>query len=753
MAIRGTNVDGGGAYEIAYGVVGVVENGQVARWERYGPGDRQAMIARYAELGGGQAPLGDRPPERLIREFGRCAAARDVDGVVALYADDVDLIDHRRLGWDEHGPDDVRARLSGYVDSAPTFYVRVDEVLACDERVIAVLLAACGEHRDGGGAFEVAIGWVAVVENGRLVRMERYEPDDRQAMLARFAELTGSPRPAPGDRRAERCLREAFRVVNARDVKGFLAAFADDHVSVDHRRLGWEDETSNVEATARLEAFFAASADVRLEIDEVLAGDDRVVATSISVRGTSDDGGGPFEIVYGMVCVLEDGVLTRTERFDADERPAMISRYVELGGGHAALGDRPPERAYRRMLRLIARRDFDALFNDFITDDYVMADHRTLAWTETDKAGERRVVESMFAAALDVRLEVDEVLACNDRVIAALHIFRGHSTDGGGEFEIATGMVMEIVDGKMRRADRYEEHDRDAMLARYAEMSGKATPVLGDRPPERLMAEVCRRWAARGLDRLLELYAPDYVTVDHRPLGWDVTDKDGTRPMVEAMLAAQSNGRFEVREVLACDDRVMALTISMCGTSNDGGGAFEIPNGVVVVVENGLLCRLDRYQPEDRQALIARYTELGGGLAALGDQPPERYFAEYLRRAAARDVDGFMAMFADDVVIVEHRSLGWDETDKADVRARIEAFLASAPEFRGEVEQVLACDDRVLAGIYVIRGTSVDGGGLFEIWFGMVSVIEDGLQRRQERFDAKDRQAMMARYAELTADR
>jgi hypothetical protein len=151
--------------------------------------------------------------------------------------------------------------------------------------------------------------------------------------------------------------------------------------------------------------------------------------------------------------------------------------------------------------------------------------------------------------------------------------------------------------------------------------------------------------------------------------------------------------------------------------------------------------------------LIARYTELGGGLAALGDQPPERYFAEYLRRAAARDVDGFMAMFADDVVIVEHRSLGWDETDKADVRARIEAFLASAPEFRGEVEQVLACDDRVLAGIYVIRGTSVDGGGLFEIWFGMVSVIEDGLQRRQERFDAKDRQAMMARYAELTADR
>jgi hypothetical protein len=68
-----------------------------------------------------------------------------------------------------------------------------------------------------------------------------------------------------------------------------------------------------------------------------------------------------------------------------------------------------------------------------------------------------------------------------------------------------------------------------------------------------------------------------------------------------------------VDEVLACDDRLVAFTMTWRGSGADGGGELALPIGNVYVVEGGRVAHLDQYDPDDRQAMIARYAELGGG--------------------------------------------------------------------------------------------------------------------------------------------
>jgi hypothetical protein len=69
--------------------------------------------------------------------------------------------------------------------------IELDELLACDERVIAMRAAVRGTVPDDGATFELRFGAVDVVEGGRFTRVELYDPDDRRAMLARYAELVG----------------------------------------------------------------------------------------------------------------------------------------------------------------------------------------------------------------------------------------------------------------------------------------------------------------------------------------------------------------------------------------------------------------------------------------------------------------------------------------------------------------------------------------------------------------------------------
>jgi ketosteroid isomerase-like protein len=745
FTISGTSVVGGGRFEIASGMVAVIENALLSGADQYESDDRQAMISRFTELRGGMGPLGGHPSERWVAEWILRWAARDVDGLMELYVDDFRHIDHRKLGWGETGKAEQRALFESFFVSASDSWWQVGEVLACDDRVVALTATLHGRNETGGGSFEIGFGVVGVIENGLRSVEDFYEPADRQAMLARYVEL-GGRHEVLGDRPPERFLATWLRHFVDRDLYGVVELYAADHVMVDHRTLAWE-ELGKDGLREFFESLLAVSPEARYVVDEVLACDDRVIAFTATISGLHVDGGGSFEIAYGMVTVIENSRMHRADLYQPEDRQAMLVRFAELGGGMAPLGDRPPEQHVGEWLRRWAAGDVDALM-DLHADDYRRFDHRKLGWGETEAAEQRALFESFFASASDLWWQSGEVLACDDRVIALTFVLHGNNNDGGGAFEIGSGMVMAIGNGCRCLEHIYEPEDRQAMLARFAEMGGRRT-VLGDRPPERNLAEYHRRCNERDLEGVLELFPPDYLLVDHRAVGWGESGKDEIVARHESFFALASDVRIEVDEVLACDDRVIAATQALRGTADDFGGSFELAFGIVAVIEDGLRVREDGYEPEDRQAMLVRFAELGGGQGPLGDRSPEQWASAFARRWAARDVGGLMELYADDHLMVDHRGLSRDTKDRDDVRAGFESFFAVSSDLWGEITDVIACDDRVIALSIIIHGASNDGGGRFEIAHGAIAVIEDGRMTSGELYESDDRQAMLARFAEL----
>ena len=754
FAFRGSGRTAG-ELEVRIGAVVNAEGGRHRGADYYEPDDLNAMLARFAELEGRPASvLGDRPPERLVSQFLELYNGRDLDGLAALVADDCYVVDHRELGWDDvHGHEACIAFLRSPLDASPHIRHEIDEVIACDDRVIVTLGAWRGRGLKAGD-LEVTIGAVTVVENGRWRGVDWYAPDDRAAMIARYAELGGGQEKL-GDRPPEQVAQQFARAYAARDLDRLASLIADDFVMIDHRGIGWEEIVGRDAHLSLIGSGFHGVSDARLEVDEVLACDDHVIAAVLAFRGTTSAkaGGGRFELVLGHVTVTEDGRRTRIEQFEPEDREGMLSRYRELGGMVSVLGDRPPEQWAAEYCRRFGRDSVDALAAMY-APEIVAIDRRTTVSQELARGVDAVVAmeAAVLAMALDARYEVTEVLACDDRVIAARILIRGHARDGGGAAELAFGVVDVIEDGLCRRVEIFNPDDDAAMLARFVELGGVHGPQLGDRSSERAAAEGIRRFAARDLDGYVALFREDYVLIDHRPTGWGRFDgPDAVREQTAAAFQVSPDTRLEVDELLACDEHVLAAIFAYRGHAAGGGGEFEIVVGSVTVYADGLAVRTDLYEPEDREAVLARFAELSGtpdGSAAI--PLPLRMVREDERNYTAHDADAFVALYAEDFELVDHRPAAWRTISGRDaLHAHISAAFEGWSDVRQEIDEVLACDDRVIATIVSFRGHAGPDGGEFEITIGWVAVYEDGLARRADVYEPDDRQPIVARYTEL----
>lgn len=139
-------------------------------------GAELSHAARFCESCG--RPASDDPPAS--------------DGALKVVAENLVMVDHRRLGWDEQrGLERTRELLESAFSISPDLRFEIDEILACDERVIAMRIAFRGHAGDGSGELEYLVGDVAVVEGDKLVSVDFYDYDDDAAMPARYTELGG----------------------------------------------------------------------------------------------------------------------------------------------------------------------------------------------------------------------------------------------------------------------------------------------------------------------------------------------------------------------------------------------------------------------------------------------------------------------------------------------------------------------------------------------------------------------------------
>ncbi len=736
----GTAADGGGLFEIPFGAVSVIEDGRRIREEVYEPEDLQPMIARYAELGGGQAELGDRPPERYLATCIRGHAAQDMKLLTAITAEDFSLVDHRQLGWEAYEFADARRPILAAWETFENFHLEVDEVLACDDRVIAARTAWRGIVPDGGGPLELPVGLVILTHEGRALSWEQFEPDDREQMLARFAKLSEQQRLGFWTRYKA--------LYDAHDLEGLLGMIGEDWVLVDHRSLGWEEWRGIDGAREQLAAAFELLPDLRLEIEEELAGDGRVLAARGAWRGSSPDGG-PLEIPFGMVVVLDGERWVSADVYEPDDFQPMMARYAELGGGQAELGDRPPERYLREWIAAHAARHMERL-KQLRAPGATVVDHRPITGPDGGGAGS---VRAGWEVTDYLHLEIDEILACDDRAIAFRVTWRGALHDGGGRFEGPTGYVTLVENGRGGDWHHYEPDDRASVIACYVELGGGLGP-LGGRPPERWFRRLAGIVATQDGERLPQLYAEDYRFTDHRHLSWETTTtRLEAAERVKSTWHWSTDVHMEVNEVLACDERAIAVRITWVGgaAADDGGGRFTFPLHAVVQLDGEEAISWDQYEPEDRDAALTRFAELSGHDGRDGRSIPERHIAEWTRRWEAGDLDDVLELHADDWLLRDHRAIRTMEEQRGrdDARRLFESLRALSPDVRLEIDEVLACDDRLIAYRHAWRGTAADGGGNFEAAAGFVTLVENGRERSVDQYEADDHAAMIARYAEL----
>jgi class 3 adenylate cyclase/ketosteroid isomerase-like protein/tetratricopeptide (TPR) repeat protein len=552
------------------------------------------------------ATLGDRAPGRFVARLVRRWATGSSDAVLELYAENFRLVDHSGLGWGEvNGRDDARRMLASVVPKKLDTYLRVTSLLAGDDRVIAFTGVLPGTAPE----LEVARGFVMVVENGLLTQEHTYRPDDRERMLADYARLGGRPG-ALGDRPPERAVAALCRPWEPAELDELMELFPETVVRVDHRGAGPTQldgrELLRREYTAQLETLEY----LVLQPDEVLACDDRVLAMRATLRGTGRGSAGTFVTVAGYVIVVADGRIQRLEYYEPDEVSAVLARYVELGGSHKGLGDRPPERLFAEMLRRTAAEES---VRDLYHDDFVMVDHRRLGWEDvTGPESMAELMASVYAMAPDMQITIDDMIARDESVMAVATTGYGTAADGGGELVQPVGYVVSARDGRAARIEIYEPEDRAVMVARYAELGGGQGP-LGDLLPERVWGELIRRHAARDLVGLGEIIGPDYALVDHRRLGWEeIRGREALLEHLRNGFEVSTDSRMEVDEVLACDDRVIALRVTVHGTNLEDGARFDRPLGIVSLLEDGLIVRRDQYDHHDTSAMLARYAQLGG---------------------------------------------------------------------------------------------------------------------------------------------
>jgi len=165
-----------------------------------------------------------------------------------------------------------------------------------------------------------------------------------------------------------------------------------------------------------------------------------------------------------------------------------------------------------------------------------------------------------------------------------------------------------ITSSRSRKRDAPE-----SPLGRVAGSLG-VPPELADLPPLRYYAEYGRRYDSQDLDAFIELFAEGWQTVDHRAGGWgSPIGREACRVLTASVFAVSPDVRFTVDEVLACDERVVAMRASYHGSGIGGRGRFAFEAGFVTVVADDCSISVDVYEYEDNDAMLARFAELTAG--------------------------------------------------------------------------------------------------------------------------------------------
>ncbi|MCX5738834.1 MAG: hypothetical protein NTZ61_10140, partial [Proteobacteria bacterium] len=657
----------------------------------------------------------------------------------AAISAEIEFIDHRTLGLGSaRGIDAYLRGLRSQLEIAADIAIRANDVLALHADAFLVSWTTSGTHAESGGVFENQFLMLRTYDlDGLLRRVEWFDPEDVDVALARFDELTAPQTPAHRVRpNAATALLDRMTAVHAaRDLAAFAQLSADDMIVVHHPT---RVEFGRDAGLARFESLYRAE-DLVIG-NELLAtlGDSLALSrtsTSVSALADYDVDFGAIRIDTHVVTEVDaHGRHRRVEIFADDHLADAIARLYER---YAELLPAGPERERAAMaaraVAAVLPTDFDAIAA-VLAPDVEFADRRTLGMG-SGRGAERylRGLCSLFDVARDRIASTDELIAANSNGLLVRRTTGGIAREGGGAFEHHFLMLWVFgADGRLTHIELFDA-DRDAAaLARF--------DALTTEPPEPRFANAATRaveryeqcWRDGDLDGVLATFVPTHSMDDRRKLmRWQIAGDDFFANL--RMNFAQSV-EWQTR-LLATRGERLALFHVLKTSDGEAGGVGRAESEFLWLVEvdtDGRRSALVIFDPNDQGAA---YTELGARHAA--------------GEAAAFAMVSASMLCASDLVVADHRRLGWETLHgPAGYVGALRALVDLAPDTKMRLDHVTMAEHGFLV---VTAWSGTRDGGAFEEPSGMVGELDDaGRLRRLDQYDLERLDEARARFAEIS---
>ncbi len=684
-----------------------------------------------------------------LRDSRRAVNARDWNALGGTASDDFQLLDHRLTGFGERDADQYVEGVQSMVELAPDVVSCTVEIPRLAPHCALTRSRAWGTDPEGG-PFENVVDVVTVYSDGRVPRIELFDPAQRERAVARFEELVAdqSAGPDPINLAVEAWAR-AREAMQAGDVAGVVAAMAEDGSYEERRSTPGRLRLVGREQVAEMLTVMGVPHGAWKIDTEVVATRGARLALTTNRSRLEDSTGGLTEYENFRIDETDEaGSITATVLHGPDDLEAAMDELDERYLAHVDADCVPLLQTLTASRQAYNRHDLEALRATF-SDDYRLIDHRTVGWGECDRDAHLDRVRGLLALAPDLGIRYVEVVRLSHRV-ALVRTIAGGTDEKGGPFEFHFDMLAVYGDGRVRRLEFFDAEDRAHSLARFEEVVAETSESLGSGNLALRAWEQSKLNVLHGeVDPILANVAEEFVYEERRapPARFRLTGRTELAGMLKTM-ARRPAARIDTEVVALRGARLVLTRNTLHGTDARGGGDYEAPILRLDEADDaGRFVATVVFEPED---LDAAFEELDARFRArlpAAHQAMVDRIIEARRSYNAHDWDGMRRQLTDDFVLVDHRP-GWFGTLDADTYIE---RMAALPTVASDTSIAVVEVPHIAPNAAVIRwsttGTGQEGGP-FEITFDSVAVRSGERISGLEFFDVADRDEALRRFEE-----
>jgi DNA-binding SARP family transcriptional activator len=585
-----------------------------AKLEVYEEDDLDAALTRFEEL----RPQTRRLENAACRADDRlhaCFAASDWDAMAETIAQDIVYDDRRRVvnaGF-RRGRDAeiVNSRALADLGAKVTSTV----VATRGERLVLTRSRFTGPDQGPDAFHNVMLSVLEIDADERVMARVVFDPQDIDVALAELdARYLAGEAAVHADMWS--VIAHAYAALNRHE----LPTTTSDWLTIDHRV---RERFVEDDLTAYIRSGWDVAPDVKIYIEAVHRLSNLGAVVTHVAYGTSPDG---FDAEWRIVELLAVGGdrTNRCELFDEAGLDTALARFEELSRPVPRL-ENPASRQDKRVCRLFATRDWDAIAETMVAD-IAMDDRRRVVSAGIRHGRDLEIANLRALADIGITKITSAVVATRGDSLA---VVRNHVSDRWSESGESTALCVVEVNPDNRIGARivFDPDDIDAAVeeldARYLVCEAAAY--------SQTWSAISGVYASFNRHEL-PATTPDWITIDHRPLAtfefrdaaeffratWDLTPQ--TSIYVEAVHRLNNLGGV--------------LTHAVYGTSQDRFDA-EWRQVAVITAEGSQVNRCEIFDEADIDAALARFDELNRPAPTLknaASQIGERFYADYRTR-------------------------------------------------------------------------------------------------------------------------